>query len=466
MATYNAFVPYPATVTTTDPVVEVQKTLSGLADYGDLARTNPPFKFVRNAPATVDSGSTILRGYIRRSKPDIADPNSQFRLNFMFNPSVIQRSYIAYLDQQALDPTNTTFGSGNLASAPGILDFSFDLLFDRQTEVSLAGAQDGVSQDLVDRGVLVDYEYFDRVVRGIDPDSPGSKKIPDNGVMMVNPNNVTAVFSPELSVTGRPYNASISFEKFSHRMVPTRMRLQISMKVLYIGPVTPSTNLADLSSEAIYEATVPYDESITVRTSSYEIAGLESISLAADLAAARQGSGSANTAVGVMGSGGSPNNGTSTASGGGPGTEVFNPPAGKSWARGVLTMAQRADLVLTVGIRDTNRAALFVAISERESGGGNSQASNQVPPDNSWGLWQINVIDGAMMPQYLAEWRARDLTDPWTNAKAMYFLSQGGSNLAPWNTNADGTAMNGNSAYDVRKYLPQALAAVRSVSGG
>jgi hypothetical protein len=152
----------------------------------------------------------------------------------------------------------------------------------------------------------------------------------------------------------------------------------------------------------------------------------------------------------------------------GPGTEVFTPPPGKSWPAGQLTMEQRADLVLSVGITDPNRAALFVAISQRESSG-NSQAhnGNASTGDNSWGLWQFNVIDGAMLPQYLTEWRARDLTDPWTNAKAMYFLSKGGTNLRPWATNPDGTSADGSRPdLDVRKYLPAAIDAVNKVRGG
>lgn len=165
------------------------------------------------------------------------------------------------------------------------------------------------------------------------------------------------------------------------------------------------------------------------------------------------------------------NYGTSTSTGGspGPGSEVFNPPPGKSWPAGNLSWDQVADLVLSVGITDPAAAALMVAIAHRESGGFNSRAQNPVPPDNSWGLWQINVIDGAMLPVYLAEWRKRDLTDPWTNAKAMHFLwSQGGGNntRGPWNTNPDGTAANGASQYDVRDRLPQAIEAVRRVGGG
>ena len=60
--------------------------------------------------------------------------------------------------------------------------------------------------------------------------------MPDNGVMMVNPRDITVVFSPEITVQGRPLNASVVFEKFTHRMIPTRMRIQLTMRVIYWGP--------------------------------------------------------------------------------------------------------------------------------------------------------------------------------------------------------------------------------------
>lgn len=159
---------------------------------------------------------------------------------------------------------------------------------------------------------------------------------------------------------------------------------------------------------------------------------------------------------------------TSSEGGAGPGTEVFNPPPGKSWPAGVLSWDQVAEIVLSIGITDPAKAALMVAIAHRESGAFNSRAHNPNPPDNSWGLWQINVIDGAMLPQYLAEWRKRDLTDPWTNAHAMKFLldKNGGDTRWSWTTNPDGTAANGDSAYDVTGRLPQAIEAVRRVGGG
>jgi hypothetical protein len=224
-----------------------------------FSKTNPPFStsVAGKVPKTVDSASRgddgkIVRGFIRRENDtDKADPTSGYRLNFMYNPETIQRQFIAYLDQGALDPFNSINGSGNLAAPPGILDFSFELMFDRQLEVF---------RDDNHPGTKVDYDYFDLVVRGV---VPGVSAIPDNGVMMVNPRNITVVFGPDLTVTGKPYNASVSFDKFSHKMTPTRIRVLMQMKVLTVGPRPLAYTYQTATAQAEFAATVPYDNTIT-----------------------------------------------------------------------------------------------------------------------------------------------------------------------------------------------------------
>lgn len=200
--------------------------------------SNPPFltgAAGRISPVLKDSGvPRILRGYIRRANYD--DEVSKSRLYFMFNPETIQRDYVSYLDQAALDPFNTVFGSANDVAPPSFLNFRFELFFDRQDEVA---------QDMEHPGVFVDYQFFDLVVRNVIPTSPNASnnQLPDNGVMMVNPRDITVVFSPQITVQGRPINASVSFEKFSHRMTPIRMRISLEMRVVYIGPVQPQTEI-------------------------------------------------------------------------------------------------------------------------------------------------------------------------------------------------------------------------------
>jgi hypothetical protein len=224
----------------------------------DATRSNPPFALgnFSNPLITAGQDAKIVRGYIRRD-PSSTDPTSRYRLNFMFNPGSIQRSYISYLDQGALDPYNTIYQAGNLVAPPGILDFNFELMFDRQIEAGALG----------NRGCAVDYDYFDRVIRGVEPQAPASTNtIPDNGVLLVNPQTVTVVFSEQLQVQGKVNNAVVSYERFNHRMVPTRMIIGIQMKVTYVGTGLPEGQPFDLHIEqatAEFAATVPYDNTIT-----------------------------------------------------------------------------------------------------------------------------------------------------------------------------------------------------------
>lgn len=79
------------------------------------------------------------------------------------------------------------------------------------------------------------------------------------------------------------------------------------------------------------------------------------------------------------------------------------------------------------------RIAIAVALAES---GGNPQAHNSRPPDDSYGLWQINML-GALGPQRRAAFGLSansDLFDPMTNARAAFAVSGGGSNWNPWST--------------------------------
>lgn len=219
--------------------------------------TNPPFlggaagRLMPMQETANGSPARILRGFIRRSEAEIGDITSMSRLYFMYNPTSITRDYLSYLDQGALDPFNSVFQSGNLVAPPSQLDFSFTLFFDRQEEAVIP----------TNPGVFVDYQYFDLVVRNVIPSTdPNSMNnaLPDNGVMMVNPRDITVVFSPQLTVQGRPFNASINFTKFTNRMVPTRMEIQLSMRVTYFGPLRDMTPY--VKEEAVTAASIPYSD--------------------------------------------------------------------------------------------------------------------------------------------------------------------------------------------------------------
>jgi hypothetical protein len=218
-------------------------------------QANPPFTTGaagRLIPG-LNGNQRIVRGYIRRANYEASDSTSKSRLYFMYNPETIVRDYVSYLDQAALDPFNTVYGSGNLVAPPSFMNFRFDLFFDRQDEVAM---------NPNNPGVFADYQFFDLVVRNVIPSDPNSvsTQIPDNGVMMVNPRDITVVFSPQLTVQGRPINAQVVFEKFSSRMTPIRMRIALEMRVVYIGPMRPFSEYTMETTVASTTDTVSADE--------------------------------------------------------------------------------------------------------------------------------------------------------------------------------------------------------------
>lgn len=87
------------------------------------------------------------------------------------------------------------------------------------------------------------------------------------------------------------------------------------------------------------------------------------------------------------------------------------------------------------GIRDLTDLATAVAVALAESGG-NERAHNPVPPDDSYGAWQINMY-GSLGPARRAKYGLKsneDLYDLKTNARVMFDISNGGKNWKPWST--------------------------------
>ena len=255
--------PIPSEIPTEDRTIFAQQFAYEWLDSGDPLNqsSNPPFLTGTGGRLSPDLRNhlggipRILRGYIRRADYDNADAMTKSRLYFMYNPESITRDYQSYLDSTSLDPFNTVYQSGNLVAPPSYLDFSFDLFFDRQEESARQADHPGV---------FVDYQFFDMVVRNVTPTNDVTNNtLPDNGIMMVNPRDITVVFSPNMSVQGRPLNARVIFEKFTHRMVPIRMRISLQMRVVYFGPTRP---MNEYTAETFKTAeTVPFDE-IAVKT--------------------------------------------------------------------------------------------------------------------------------------------------------------------------------------------------------
>lgn len=104
---------------------------------------------------------------------------------------------------------------------------------------------------------------------------------------------------------------------------------------------------------------------------------------------------------------------------------------------GTVSPQEIRSLALGAGFTP-DQARIMEAIAMAESSG-NSSAHNKVPPDNSYGLWQINMI-GALGPERRAQLglsRNEQLFDPATNARAakVIFDSQG---LGAWSVYRSG----------------------------
>ncbi|GAA4616257.1 transglycosylase SLT domain-containing protein [Saccharopolyspora hordei] len=120
-----------------------------------------------------------------------------------------------------------------------------------------------------------------------------------------------------------------------------------------------------------------------------------------------------------------------------------------------LTAEQIAQHAYEAGFRGKDLTTA-VAIAMAESGG-NTRAHNDTPPDDSYGLWQINML-GDMGPARRKEFGLdsnKDLFDPEENAKAAYEIAGGGKNFEPWSTYTNG-------AY--KKHLDEAEKAAKKVS--
>jgi hypothetical protein len=109
-------------------------------------------------------------------------------------------------------------------------------------------------------------------------------------------------------------------------------------------------------------------------------------------------------------------------------------------------------------------AVQMTAIALRESGG-NPTAYNGSPPDDSYGLWQINMF-GYLGPARLSQFGLSDKTqlfDPSTNAMAAYSIWGGNDNNLniAWAINDRGS-----NQRKYQSYLPIAQNAAQTVSAG
>lgn len=129
-------------------------------------------------------------------------------------------------------------------------------------------------------------------------------------------------------------------------------------------------------------------------------------------------------------------------------------------------MASQAELVAAlraVGM-SAARAQIGGAVGMAESGG-NLQAHNAVPPDDSYGPWQINMI-GALGPARRAAYGLHadsDLFDLATSARVVKAISHSGADWSPWSTFTSGaykTYMDGTVADTTGFHIPNPLKSV------
>lgn len=128
-------------------------------------------------------------------------------------------------------------------------------------------------------------------------------------------------------------------------------------------------------------------------------------------------------------------------------------------ARVVLTDAQIAGAAKNAGFTGNGLVnAVAVALAEST---GNMNAHNAVPPDDSYGLWQINML-GSLGPARRKQFGLKsndELFNPDVNAKAAFAISNGGKSFGAWSTYTGGKFLG---------YLPRARKAANApdTSGG
>jgi lysozyme-like protein len=119
-----------------------------------------------------------------------------------------------------------------------------------------------------------------------------------------------------------------------------------------------------------------------------------------------------------------------------------------------LSPAEIAEYAHRAGFRgEALRTAVAVALAESS---GDTHAHNGVAPDNSYGLWQINML-GAMGPERREQFgidHNAALFRPAENAAAAYAVSGNGGDFGPWSTYTNGS---------YRQYLDEARHGVRAL---
>ena len=288
---------------------------------------NPSFIYPANKTSplfTTDSdeytSKNIQRGFIRGIYPaalgKVATPNSskvkQRRLFFQFNPTTLDRSVSmssSVLNPLLQDPSNL------LQPVPGMSDFSFDILFNREAEVaskrhenslgtgtvasnSLTGNLSNygttdmptTSSDVSNIGVLADLYVLDSIIgQSITQDMVDFLKDywnnastlsqtsydSENGsasfsfdsdkfqttvqsnfgnAAFLSPLPIRVVFSSLFMVEGFVTSSSVQFVKFTSNYVPTICKVTLNIRALYVGFAREKAYLSNSLETAVASA--------------------------------------------------------------------------------------------------------------------------------------------------------------------------------------------------------------------
>lgn len=276
---------------------------------------NPNFNYPKNVTNPVGSrgAEPIQRGFIRGIYPAVlgkqavngAKTVKQRRLFFQFNPTTLDRTVqmnMSMLNPLLQDPQNL------LQPVPGSSYFSFDILFNRESEVvtnrytNSAGNRQGSTpitgslesygtatqpDDVSTLGVLADLYILDSIIgQSITPDMVDFLKSYWNNASTLSQSTYTAgngsasfsfndsafettvqknygnsaflsplpvriVFSSLFMVEGFVEQSSVQFVKFTRNYVPTICKVTLSVRALYIGFAREKAYLTDALETAV-----------------------------------------------------------------------------------------------------------------------------------------------------------------------------------------------------------------------
>lgn len=287
---------------------------------------NPNFNFpgpttpdIYNRPSGTKNVSTKMqRGFIRGIYPSVlgrvsnqsAGKMKQRRLFFQFNPSTLDRTVqmsTSVLNPLLQDPTNL------LQPVPGMSDFSFDILFNRESEVASAtysdtnyklndkfdelasrldnyGGSNYRQSDVATLGVMADLHVLDSIIgQAISRDmvdflrdywknasnlsqsdsfeseaGSASFSFDDTAFTTVveknlgnssflSPLPIRIVFSSLFMVEGFVTASSVQFVKFTKNYVPVICKVTLNVRALYIGFAREHAYLTDALETAVVD---------------------------------------------------------------------------------------------------------------------------------------------------------------------------------------------------------------------